>query len=47
MLYTVLVRLIERGATEGLQDKIDVFFATDRLTEGQYQMLTARLNENA
>ena len=39
MLYEVLERMIARGDTAGLQEKIDVFFAVGRLTETQYQTL--------
>ena len=35
MLYRVLKRLIELGKTEGLEERIDVFFATGKLTEDQ------------
>ena len=45
MLYRTLKRMIERGQTEGMQDKLDLFFAMDKLTEGQYQELTAMLEE--
>lgn len=43
MLYRVIKRLIESGATDGLADKIDVFYATDKLTEAEYAELTAQL----
>ena len=46
MLYRVLVRLIEAGQTEGLAEKIDVFFACGKLTEQEYLELLAML-ENA
>jgi hypothetical protein len=39
-LYLVLINLIERGQTEGLQEKIDVFFAVGRLSQDQYEELT-------
>lgn len=39
MLYRVLVRLIERGQTEGLSEKIDVFYATGKLSEEEYNQL--------
>lgn len=45
MLYRVLVRLIESGYIEGLEEKIDVFYATDKLTEAEYNELTAMLGE--
>jgi len=43
MLYRVLKRLIETGATAGLAEKIDVFYATGKLTETEYTELTALL----
>ena len=43
MLYRVLKRLIELGKTEGLEERIDVFFATGKLTEDQYNELSEML----
>ena len=45
MLYTILERMIARGNTVGLQNKLDVFFAVGRLSEMEYQTLTAQLTE--
>lgn len=39
MLYRVLKRLIELGKTEGLEERIDVFFAAGKLTEEEYNEL--------
>ncbi len=47
MLYQVLVRMIERGNTVGLQDKLDVFYAVGRLTESEYQELTDLVTERS
>ena len=33
MLYRMLKRLIELGKTEGLEERIDVFFAAGKITE--------------
>ena len=44
MLYRTLKKLIERGQTEGLAEKIDIFFAVGKLTESEYAELTAMLN---
>ena len=33
MLYRTLKRMIERGQTDGLEDKLDIFFAAGKLTE--------------
>ena len=35
MLYRMLKRLIELGKTEGLEERIDVFFAAGKITEEQ------------
>ena len=44
MLYRTLKRMIERGQTEGMQEKLDVFYAADRITEAEYTELSAMLN---
>jgi hypothetical protein len=46
MLYQILERMIARGNTVGLQDKLDVFYAVGRLTEAEYQTLTGLLSES-
>ena len=43
MLYRVIKRMIEKGQTEELAEKIDVFFAAGKLTETEYNELTAML----
>lgn len=43
MLYRTLKRMIERGQINGLEEKIDIFFATNKLTESEYQELIAML----
>lgn len=43
MLYRTLRRLIELGRTEGLQDKLDVFYAAGRITEAEYTELSGQL----
>lgn len=45
MLYRVLKRLIELGETEGLEERIDVFFAAGKLTEDQYNELIELLKK--
>lgn len=42
-LYNVCARLIERGKTDGLQRKLDVFYAVGSLTEDKYKELSAKL----
>ena len=43
MLYRTLKRLVERGQTQGLGEKLDVFFAADKLTREEYEELTGLL----
>lgn len=46
MLNRVLSRVIERGNTEGMAEKLDVFFAAGKLTKQEYmkhvEMLAAK-----
>lgn len=43
MLYRTLKRMIERGQTAGMEAKLDVFYAADKITEAEYTELTAML----
>ena len=43
MLYRTIKRLIGLGQTEGLEEKIDIFFATGKLTETEYNELMGML----
>lgn len=45
MLYRVLKRLIDLGKTEGLEERIDVFFAAGKITEDQYNELIELLKK--
>lgn len=45
MLYKALKRMIERGQTDGLSEKLDIFFAVGKVTEEEYAELTAMLAE--
>lgn len=45
MLYRICKRLIERGQTAGLADKLDVFFAMNRITEAEYKELIELLED--
>ena len=45
MLYRVLQRQIERGAVDGLEEKIDIFFAAGKLTANEYNSLIARFGK--
>ena len=42
-VYNLCKLLIDRGRTDGLQDKMDVYLAADRLTPGEYQELAGLL----
>lgn len=43
MLYKTLKRMIERGQTEGLSEKLDIFFAAGRISKEEFQELTELL----
>ena len=45
MLFKLLERMIERGKTDGLSAKLDVFYAAGKLTEDEYNTLTEKLNK--
>ena len=38
-VYNLCKLLIDRGRTDGLQDKLDVYLANDRLTAEEYNEL--------
>ena len=44
MLYRTLKRMIERGQTEGMERKLDLFYAADKITEAEYTELAGMLN---
>lgn len=46
MLYRTLRRLIELGRTDGLSEKIDIFYAAGKLTESEYTELVELLGNN-
>ena len=43
MLYRTLKRMIQRRQVSGMAEKLDIFFAADKLTEAEYTELTALL----
>ena len=43
MLYRTIKALISKGKTDGLTEKIDVFYAAGKLTESEYNELTELL----
>ena len=40
VLYRTCKRMIERGSTDGLAEKIDIFYAAGKLTDEHYAELT-------
>lgn len=44
MLYRTLKRMIERMQTEGIEDKIDIFYAAGKLSKEEYDGLMALLH---
>ena len=44
-LYNTCKRMIERGQTAGMTKKLDIFYATNKLTDEQYAELTEMLTE--
>lgn len=47
MLYRTLKRMIERGNTEGMAEKLDIFYAAGKISEAEYAELTAMLETAA
>ena len=45
MLFRTLKRMIERDNTDGIEEKIDIFFAADKLTTEEYNELMILLND--
>ena len=43
MLFRTLKRMIERKQTAGMEEKLDVFYAADKLTAEEYAELIALL----
>lgn len=43
-LARVLKNMIEKGKTEGIEEKIDVFYAAGKLTDDEYEMLISMLH---
>ena len=43
MLYRTLKRMIERGQIDGIVEKLDIFYAADKLTKEEYEELLSML----
>lgn len=44
MLYRILKRMIERKKTDGIEEKLDVFYAAGKLTREEYTELVENLH---
>ena len=47
MLYRTLKRMIERGQTEGMEEKLDIFLASSKITAEEYTELIGLLPSKA
>lgn len=41
--YTLCIKLINAGKTEGLADKVDIYFANNRISEEEYEEIMSYL----
>ena len=46
MLFNIITRMIERKNTNGLVEKIDVFYLNNKLTKDEYTELIEMLKNN-
>ena len=44
MLYRTLKRMIERGQTDGIESKLDIFYAAGKISEAEYSELIGILS---
>jgi hypothetical protein len=47
MLYRTLKRMIERGQIEGMEEKLDIFLASSKITAEEYTELMGMLPNKA
>ncbi len=47
MLYRTLKRMIERGQIEGMEEKLDIFLASSKITAEEYTELMGLLPNKA
>lgn len=45
MLYRTLKRMIERGQTDGIEKKLDIFYAAGKISEAEYSELIGMLSK--
>lgn len=43
MLYRTLKRMIERGNVEGMEQKLDIFYAASKISDTEYTELLSML----
>ena len=43
MLYRTIKRMIERGQTDGIETKLDIFYAAGKISEAEYSELIGML----
>lgn len=47
VLYNTLKRMIERGQTEDIETKLDVFYAASKINKAEYtELINALRNQN-
>ena len=44
MLYRTIKRMIERGQTDGIETKLDIFYAAGKISEAEYSELIGMLS---
>lgn len=44
-LYNTLRRMIERGQIDGMEEKLDIFYASNKITTAMYQELTKMISQ--
>ena len=45
MLYRTLKRMSERGQTDGIESKLDIFYAAGKISEAEYSELIGILSK--
>ena len=43
-MYRTLKRMIERGQTDGIETKLDIFYAAGKISEAEYSELIGMLS---
>ena len=44
-VFNLCKKLIEKGKTDGLHEKLDVYLACDRITTGEYEELVKLMDK--